>query len=244
MRILLIDDHPVFRSGLESLLRDMEPAVEVLHAGSCEEGLRIARKRALNLAFLDLNLPDGNGLDCLKLMKEARPSLPVVLISGEQISRDMLERALDLRAMGFVPKSESAETIVIALRSALAGGVFLPAHLAAGELSSSPQPTRQDHGGPKMANNTGCSSAHPGGLGITRRQTDVLRYLVQGQPNKRIATKLDISVPVVKKHVSDLLAHFRVVSRTQLVALMAQRGVRFGPPELSDPADDFVVDEA
>jgi DNA-binding CsgD family transcriptional regulator len=75
-------------------------------------------------------------------------------------------------------------------------------------------------------------------LGITKRQGEVLRLLVQGLPNKRIADKLGISVPVVKKHVSDLLAHFHVVSRTQLVALVAQRGIHLGPPDLSHPDDE------
>jgi DNA-binding NarL/FixJ family response regulator len=78
--------------------------------------------------------------------------------------------------------------------------------------------------------------------GITRRQNDVLRYLVQGMPNKRIASKLAISLPVVKKHVSDLLAHFQVVSRTQLVARIALQGTQFGPPELSHPSDDLTHD--
>ena len=129
MRILLVDDHPVFRAGLELLLKEMDPSAEVLHAGTCAEGIRIARKRPLNIVFLDLNLPDGDGLDCLKAMKEARPSLPVVVISGQEIDRQMIEHALELRAMGFVPKSENAEMIVAALRAALAGGVFLPATL-------------------------------------------------------------------------------------------------------------------
>ncbi len=125
MNILLVDDHPVFRAGLELLLKEMEPSVEVLQAGTCAEGIRIARRHSLNLVFLDLNLPDGNGLDCLRDMKAARPSLPVVLISGEEVDRELIERALELQAMGFVPKSENADMIVAALRTALAGGVVI-----------------------------------------------------------------------------------------------------------------------
>ena len=244
MRILLVDDHPVFRTGMELLLRQLEPGVEVLHAGSCAEGMRIARRRALNLVFLDLNLPDGQGLDCLKEMKESRPSLPVVLISGEHLGPDLIHEALALRAMGFVPKTQDAETIVAALRAALAGGVFLPAG-----IMSDPAPASHESPGGQAAPNGNVDASRrqalePDRLGITRRQGDVLRYLVQGLPNKRIASKLDISVPVVKKHVSDLLAHFQVVSRTQLVAVIAQRGIRLGPPELSDPNDDLEFDGA
>lgn len=236
MRILLIDDHPIFRAGLELLLRELEPGVEVLHAGTCDEGLRVAHDTALNLAFLDLNLPDCSGLDCLKRMKAQRPTLPVVLISGEQLNRAVIEQALDLRAMGFVPKSENADAIVAALRAALAGGVFLPAALAPGSRAvPADAPVREcgTRGARSIA-----ETIDPARLGITRRQSEVLRYLVQGWPNKQIASKLGISLPVVKKHVSDLLAHCGVVSRTQLVTLVAEQGIAFGPPERSEARDD------
>lgn len=227
MRILLIDDHPIFRAGLELLLKEMEPAVVVLHAGSCAEGLALAREQSLNLVFLDLNLPDGDGLDCLAVLKQARPSLPVVVVSGQDIARATVERALELKAMGFVPKSENAEMIAAAVRAALVGGVFLPASLLGKSLETPVQ-------------RSALRDCRVEDLGVTRRQGEVLRLLVQGLPNKRIASQLGISLPVVKKHVSDLLAHFRVVSRTQLVVHVAGLGVAFGPPALSDPRDESV----
>jgi two-component system nitrate/nitrite response regulator NarL len=230
MKILLIDDHPIFRAGLQLLLQELEPSVEVLHAGTCAEGIAIACNRPLNLVFLDLNLPDGHGLVCLRALKEARPSLPVVVVSGEEMNRGFIEKALELKAMGFVPKSENATMIEAALRAALAGGVFLPSSLLG--RNSTLDSTHDRVRNPPLAS-AGMD------FGVTKRQCDVLRLLVQGLPNKRIAAKLDISVPVVKKHVSDLLAHFQVVSRTQLVAHVAERGILFGPPELSDPKDEL-----
>jgi DNA-binding NarL/FixJ family response regulator len=240
MRILLIDDHPVFRAGLATLLHELDPSVEVVHAGNCHDGLRASRNGALNLAFLDLNLPDGHGLGCLRALKSARPTLPVVLISGDRIGRDVIEQALELGAMGFVPKSEDADAIIAALRSALAGGVFLPAQLAAGQPESPLRLgiSREPMPGPGSI----AAAVDAAQLGITKRQADVLRYVVQGWPNKHIANKLGISVPVVKKHVSDLLAHCRVVSRTQLVALIAEKGITFGPPEPSHVRDDLAAD--
>lgn len=233
MKILLIDDHPIFRAGLELLLKEMEPAVAVLHAGTCAEGIALARKKPLHLVFLDLNLPDGNGLECLKALKAARPSLPVVVISGQQMGRDLVEEALELKAMGFVPKSENADMIVAALRAALAGGVFLPAALLDAKSHAVRHPA-EALGAPALPKPSTAEE-----LGVTKRQREVLRLLVQGLPNKRIATRLGISVPVVKKHVSDLLAHFHTVSRTQLVAHIARRGIFLGPPEISDPQDDI-----
>ncbi|MGY6213735.1 response regulator [Methylolobus aquaticus] len=236
MRILIIDDHPVFRAGLETLLHQLDPSVEVIHAGNCSDGLRASRNGALNLAFLDLNLPDGRDLGCLRALKAARPTLPLVLISGDRTSREVIEQALELGAMGFVPKSEDADAIIAALRSALAGGVFLPAHLVSGQLEHPPH--RCISPGPMPSHGSITAAVDPVHFGITKRQAEVLRYVVQGWPNKHIANKLGISVPVVKKHVSDLLAHFRVVSRTQLVALIAAQGVTFGPPEPSDARDE------
>ena len=240
MKILLIDDHPIFRAGLELLLKEIEPAVVVLHAGTCAEGIALARKKALNLAFLDLNLPDGNGLECLKALKVARPSLPVVVVSGQEMDRRLVEEALELKAMGFVPKSENAGMIAVALRAALAGGVFLPASVMGAGAHPTPSLGRRGEGegsGPRRPVFPEPSKAVD--LGITQRQWDVLRLLVQGLPNKRIATRLGISVPVVKKHVSDLLAHFQVMGRTQLVAWIARQGIYLGAPELSDPLDEI-----
>jgi two-component system nitrate/nitrite response regulator NarL len=236
MKILLIDDHPIFRAGLELLLKELEPSVAVLHAGSCAEGMAVARKKPLNLVFLDLNLPDGHGLECLKALKDVRPSLPVVVVSGQEIDRATVEQALELKAMGFVPKSENADMIAAALRAALAGGVFLPTSVLG----------KSGHSAAPMVGPGGARLPEPSraeDLGITRRQGDVLRRLVQGLPNKKIAASLGISVPVVKKHVSDLLAHFKVVSRTQLVAQIAARGIFLGPPELSDPVEEVGHDE-
>ncbi|MDO9255917.1 MAG: response regulator transcription factor [Bacteroidales bacterium] len=234
MKILLVDDHPIFRGGVELLLKNLDPSIEVLHAANCAEGISIALQQTLNLVFLDLELPDGSGLKVLEDMKNARPSLPVVVLSGSE-DRSAIERAIDLKAMGFVPKSENTDMLFAAFRSALAGGVFLPANFLnkVGYGSSS-----QDKRICKDIE-SGIPTPHtPNEIGITKRQLDVLGLLVQGMPNKRIATNLDISVQVVKKHVSDLLAHFKVMSRTQLVIQIAQRGLVFGPPSESNPIDE------
>ena len=243
MKVLLIDDHPIFRAGLELLLKELEPAVAVFHAGTCVEGIAIARKKPLNLVFLDLNLPDGHGLECLRALKFARPSLPVVVVSGQEMDRNLIEEALELKAMGFVPKSENAELIAAALRAALAGGVFLPTCLLDHSKPLGGSNYTERHG-EKTRGFYPLQPFQVENLGVTKRQGDVLRLLVQGMPNKRIATNLGISVPVVKKHVSDLLAHFRVVSRTQLVAHIAEQRIYFGPPELSDPQDEIMSGEA
>ncbi|MFZ4703039.1 MAG: response regulator transcription factor, partial [Candidatus Methylumidiphilus sp.] len=124
--------------------------------------------------------------------------------------------------------------------AALAGGVFLPASLLGKAEHIRPDQSIQDR--PSAVRGRASRQlpkpCHVEELGLTKRQGDVLKLLVQGLPNKSIATRLGISVPVIKKHVSDMLAHFNVVSRTQLVAYIAERGIYLGAPDLSDPRDE------
>ena len=240
MKILLIDDHALFRAGLALLLKEAAPQVEVHHAGSCAEGLQIACKESLNLVFLDINLPDGNGLEALASLKALRPSLPVVVVSADT-DMQTAERALALNASGFVLKSAGSEDMMAAIAPALSGGVSLPQFmLDQGPRKQVPPPLRaMPPSPPDLAGGWRIVREHTD-LGLTRRQFEVLRLLVQGHPNKIIARRLDISVQGVKKHVSDLLAHFEVMSRSQLIVLTAQQRIAFGALEASDPADDLM----
>ena len=239
MKLLLIDDHALFRAGLALLLKEASPDAEIHHAGSCQEGLAIACREPFNLVFLDVNLPDGNGLEALASLKSLRPSLPVVVVSADTDVRTC-ERAIALNAMGFILKSAASEEMLDAIRPALQGGVSLPAALLDQGLRR-PVPAAL-HKLRLDQPPAGGAWRHVEGhrdLGLSPRQFDVLRLLVQGHPNKIIARRLDISVQGVKKHVSDLLAHFEVMSRSQLIVLMAQQQITFGSPSASDPAEQF-----
>lgn len=126
MRVLIVDDHELFRAGLALLLTELFPNIELLHASTLSQGVGHALGELLNIVFLDLDLPDGNGFNALAELKASRPSLPVIVISADE-RVETISRCIQLRAMGYVPKSSPPEALRAAVSAVLAGGVFLPA---------------------------------------------------------------------------------------------------------------------
>ncbi|WP_144147035.1 response regulator transcription factor [Paraburkholderia sp. BCC1884] len=126
MRVLIVDDHELFRAGLALLLTELFPQIELLHASTLAQGMSHARCELLNIVFLDLDLPDGHGSNALAELKESRPSLPVIVIAADD-RVETISRCIQLRAMGYVPKSSPPEALRAAISAVLAGGVFLPA---------------------------------------------------------------------------------------------------------------------
>jgi len=125
-----------------------------------------------------------------------------------------LEHALDLGAMGFIPKTANTRVLLEALQLVLAGGVYVPS-----------EPLRASAAAPRRATVT-----RPEQLGLTLRQADVLKLLVQGKPNKLICRDLKLSEGTVKVHVSAILRALNVRNRTQVVIELARRGVRLDAP--------------
>ena len=216
MTILLVDDHVLFREGLKFLLRGLETGLELDEAGTCAEALRRAAARNYDLVLLDLKMPGLKGLDALTAFREAVPEIPVVVLSGEDNSETILA-AIDRGAMGFIPKASTPEVLIQALRLVLAHSVYLPpAVLEASEAVVSP-PSRVE---------PDASRGDATLLGITPRQLEVLRWVIQGKTNKAIARELDISDGTVKQHLSDVLRSLGAKTRTEAVYAAAKLGLR------------------
>ncbi|WP_251308580.1 response regulator, partial [Halomonas sp. NCCP-2165] len=125
-RLLVADDHPLFREAISGVIAAGLEASEVLEAASLAEALRLATTHeTLDLVLLDLGLPDADGLSGLTRLREAAPELAVVIVSAEQQRATVLE-ALELGAVGYIPKSTPRETLLDALRQVLEGQVYLP----------------------------------------------------------------------------------------------------------------------
>jgi DNA-binding NarL/FixJ family response regulator len=239
MRVLIVDDHELFRAGLALLLRESFRDIELLHASTLLQGLNHALCELLNIVFLDLDLPDGHGCNALAQLKESRPSLPVIVISADE-SVETISRCIQLRAMGYVPKSSPPEALHAAISAVLAGGVFLPA--------SSIARLRRDMGtheppanGPRDRDaqpvvNAELSTASE--LGLTPKEFETLAWLVRGLPSKTIALRMGLEDITVRKYVSHLLAHFNLRRRTELIVMLADRGIKLGVPPVTDPAHD------
>ena len=213
MKLLLVDDHALFRSGLKLLLREMPGEIEFFEAGSPSDALTFADKD-IDLILLDLSMPGSQGTSALEFMREALVDVPIVVISGED-DPALIRQAIDLGASGFVPKSSTHPILIGALQLILAGGVYLPMHVL-GE-SSRPLPV------PAQIESLSVGVPIPG---LSDRQFEVLLKAVRGYSNKAIARALQLSESTVKAHLS---ASFRVLgvnNRTEAVYAAAQLGIR------------------
>lgn len=213
MKVLLIDDHPLILTALQAVILGLAQDIQVVGVESAARARQCLTERSdFDLMLLDLVLGDSDGFELLSELRRDHPHVPVVVVSASQNPGDVV-RALDLGAMGFVPKRASNQVLIDALRRVLSGGIFIPETL----------------GGASWGEELGLGAGGPAGaspnldrLALTARQKDVLRALLKGAPNKLIARELHLSVETVKDHVTALLRIFHVTSRTQLVVAISR----------------------
>lgn len=208
MRILLADDHALFREGLSLQIQRLSPDMEVLEAATADEALGlVSDEGSLGLVLLDLAMPGPPWRDVLRQMRQRRPALPVVVLSASRERRD-IQDALGLGAAGYIPKTSSGKVMLKALQLVLDGGVYLPPEMLQEERN-------EDRGTAR--------SARPDSL--TPRQYEVLRLLAEGMPNKQIAHTLDLSEGTVKLHVTAILKSLQAGNRTQAVIAATELGL-------------------
>lgn len=238
MNVLLIDDHPLILSALQSVIQGLSDQVTVVGVSSARAAREALSARPdFDLVLLDLLLGDADGFDVLAEFRAAYPALPVVVVSASDRTSDVI-RAIDLGAMGFVPKRASNETLFEALRMVMSGGIYVPPMTmgsdAAGDREAHEPAPAGGLGAVRLGASEGTFQTAPaiGSLGLTPRQTDVLALLLKGQPNKLIARELGLSVETVKDHVAAVLRALNVGTRTQAVlavSQMAQQPGGLGP---------------
>jgi DNA-binding NarL/FixJ family response regulator len=216
MRILLVDDHPIFRHGLTMLLSGLRPELQIDQCAHPEHlpGLLLQRGgEEFALALLDLHMPGFEDLQALTNFRELAPGVPVVVLSGDEDPLTV-QACIDHGAWGYVPKSADPEVLVSAMERILGGGVWLPSS----SLRIVDQATT-----PVQASTQGWTQMR---LPITLRQRDVLQRVVQGKTNKVIGRELGISDGTVKTHLAHVMAMLGVNTRTQIVYELARQGIR------------------
>ena len=219
MKILLVDDHVLIRDAVRGVLRELTSDATVLEASDSRQAMRLIEAHPdLHLILLDLNLPDRDGFAVLADLRKRYATISLVVLSAFH-DRDNVVRALDLGALGFIPKSAPRDVMVNALRLVLAGGIYIPPEALGRVETKKQQPF------------TG-RTASPADLGVTERQMEVLALMMQGKSNKAISRILDVAEPTVKHHVTAILKTLKVANRTEAVIAVGSLGWEF--PQIAE----------
>ena len=199
-RLLIADDHPLFRGALREAVSGLFEKVEIVEAGSLDEAAKLLETNAdVDLILLDLSMPGVRGFSGLMYLRAQYPSTPVAIVSAID-DPTIICRCLDFGASGFIPKTLGVETIRAAVKRVLDGGIWTPPHV---DLERS-----EDAESAMLIERLAT---------LTPQQVRVLMMLSEGLLNKQIAYELGVSEATVKAHVSAILQKLGVDSRTQAV---------------------------
>lgn len=200
LKILVADDHPLFREGIRHFLMNLEAEVTILEAENLQKALATLQENLdIDLILLDLIMPGMNGLEGLRALEECNPAVPIIILSASEDPED-IAKTLAHGVMGYIPKSSNSATVVAAIRQVLAGEIYKPAILCKQERYQT------------------CEQ-------LTHRQQEVLRLMVEGLSNKAIADKLFVSERTVKHHIAAIFRMLDVENRMQAMAKIRKLGL-------------------
>ncbi|MGD2112356.1 MAG: response regulator transcription factor [Gammaproteobacteria bacterium] len=207
LKVLIADDHGLVREGLKHTLTDIAPNAIALEAANADEVRSlVARQHGLDLILLDLRMPGVSELELLDELCSSQPGLPVVVLSASD-DVQLMQRAIERGAAGFIPKSASHSIMVAALRLVLSGGVYIPPAMIGHRTPTETLGAEMSETRPELRNRV---------LPVlTKRQRDVLRLLGEGRSNKAIARELGLSEHTVKIHISAIFKALDVANRTE-----------------------------
>jgi DNA-binding NarL/FixJ family response regulator len=217
LKTLVIDDHALIRQAMHGVLKKLRRDAVVLEAATSKQAMQIlADETGISLILLDLTLPDGDGFSVLAELRELYPAISIVVLSGLQDPVYVM-KALDLGALGYIPKSAEPDVMLSALRLVYSGGIYIPPQILGHEEFANGA-VRQLGG-----NQPSSPLAH---LGLTDRQLEVLTLLMQGKNNKIICRTLNLAEATVKNHVTGILKALNVTNRTEAVIAAGQFGFK------------------
>jgi len=204
-RLVIADDHPLFRGALREAVSGLFGGADIAEAGSFDDAVKLLdRGTEVDLVLLDLTMPGVRGFSGLMYLRAQYPSVPVVVVSAND-DPAVIRRCMEFGASGFIPKTLGVEAIRAAISRVLTGGIWSPpdVNLDAGTDTATAELVQ------RLAS-------------LTPQQVRVLMMLSEGLLNKQIAYELGVSEATVKAHVSAILQKLRVESRTQAVIAAAK----------------------
>jgi NarL family two-component system response regulator LiaR len=204
MRVLIADDHPLFRDGLRSLLtaRGIEVVAE---AGNGREALELAWRHKPDVVLMDLMMPGMDGVTATRLIRQQFPTVQIVALTSFK-EQEMVQNALQAGAIGYLLKDVSADELARAIRAAHSGRATLSSEAAQALVNAANQPPAPVYD-------------------LTERERVVLALMVEGLNNTQIAGRLVVSPSTIKTHVSHILSKLGVASRSEAVALALRSGL-------------------
>ncbi|WP_334190501.1 response regulator transcription factor [Noviherbaspirillum sp.] len=213
MKILIVDDHVLFREGLKLLLLKLNPDMTAIEASNLDDALHLTtRHDDIDLVLFDLGLPGRHGVDALSEFRQENDHLPTVVLSAQEDPRTVLD-ALVQGAMGFIPKTTSFDALQAALQTVLNHGIYVPP-VTFGNQAAAPSLRKSTRPAMQLSE-----------LGLTDRQMQVFRLIVQGKSNKAIAKQLCIAESTIKQHVKPILKALNVTSRVGAIVEVARLGI-------------------
>lgn len=215
-RVLVVDDHALFRKGVASLLRDTEGFTVVGEARDGREAVAKAQALAPDVVLMDIYMPGMDGLEAVRRIKQTMPSVRPVMLTVSEEDQNLFE-ALKAGAHAYLLKSVEPEELFRTLRGIMRGEAFLTPSMAAKLLEEF---TRQ----------RGRGAAEVSAASVSPREREVLELLTRGAVNKEIAASLGISENTVKNHLKSIMEKLHAENRVQVVAYALRRGLVREPP--------------
>ena len=210
IRVLLVDDHTLFRSGIKSLLQRTDDFEVVGEAGDGLEGIKRVRSLKPDVALLDLHMPGISGLEAVKVISEEMPDVNVLMLTVSEDAQDMME-ALRAGACGYLLKNIETDTLVDAIRKAAQGESVVSQQMTAKLIQGVRNPPRVESAAVERDR-------------FSPRERDILASLAQGESNKEIARRLDLAESTVKIHVQNIFKKLNMSSRVQVALYAVENG--------------------
>ncbi|MDO9281347.1 MAG: response regulator transcription factor [Methylotenera sp.] len=217
IRVLIVDDHTLFRSGIKLLLERQTGFEVVGEAGDGLEGVKRAKQLKPDVVLLDLHMPGTSGLEAIPLLREEVPQAQVIMLTVSEDADDLLE-ALRAGARGYLLKNIEMDFLLDSIRRAAAGESVMSAQMA-GKLADTIRTPQS--GSAKAGSNLGK---------LTPREREIIAMLASGASNKEIARTLDLAESTVKIHVQGILRKLNLASRVQAAVYAVEHGLVLEKP--------------
>jgi two-component system response regulator NreC len=211
VRLLLVDDHAVVRSGLRMLLENESDVEIVGEAGSAEDSIEALEKLNPDVILMDIGLPDRSGIDAAREIKRRSPNIAVVALTIHE-DKEYFFRMLEAGASGYVPKRAAPDELLTAIRTAANGEVYIYPSMAKWLVKDYLDQENKNRQSETLN-------------GLTMREQEVLLHLADGATNAAIADKLSISPKTVARHRENIMRKLNLHSRTELVRYAIRKGI-------------------